>query len=114
MNERERALALRHDVSKYILRVAMNVDQSCPPGLLTMLLADLYGPPDPSARFEALAVGIEATEITLVRQCFAELRSLKEDIGAGEAAAVSRGLALAREIASKIDRLTAPVVEGRG
>lgn len=109
---------LAHDVGKYLVRCARNLDPlpSAPlaPALLAMLLADLYGPtgqPDqgPRVRFQQLWQALPASySDPRLRRCaelFSQLRDLAEPLARGELAAIAQAVRTALAIETDLRTL---------
>jgi len=113
----ELALALAHDVGKYITRAARNL----PPGdvpvvLVDMLVADLYltdGKRDALAVYHALAEASGVGEPSLppaMREGLTELMALEPRVRAHDAAAIEQ----ARVTALRVDEACRAFVRAQG
>ncbi len=100
---RERMATLAHDVGKYLARVAHNVPPGGPfPRALAPLLArDLYELPSggrASARFEALAAGLDDASLHAARALLTAVDALEARVRAGDEEACVEACEHAREI----------------
>ena len=91
---------LRHDVAKYIVRVAQNVGAEVPASLAPLLLRDVYGAAE---AFERDRLCLSDKARAQCDEAFAALRQLEPSARAGELASLRRVLMHARAIARAID-----------
>ncbi|MAQ14037.1 MAG: hypothetical protein CMN30_04480 [Sandaracinus sp.] len=106
--DRER---LRHDVGKYIARVATNVPPGSPvpPALAPLLLRDVYGRADePSMRlrFRELTPGADDPVLTACRRELDALASLESPARAGDAETLTEVADRARRVARMLREWT--------
>ena len=105
---KELARLLVHDVGKQITRVARNVSNEVPPGLLGMLCADLYalrgvhGTERASARFDRLVGETRHVRLDEARAALASLDALEPRVRAAEVGALAEAVALARGVETSI------------
>lgn len=108
---RARLERLRHDVGKYVARVARNLDGGpLPDGAVELLLCDLYaldGARPASAVFEALAAGLSSEALDEARGRLRAIDAIEAAVRRGDEAAVRRAAALAREVEALIARACA-------
>jgi len=102
---RQRARLL-HDVGKYVARTARNLPPAPTTEMIEMLIRDLYEL-RPGRRASALFAELAPPEPALdgVRALLAEVDRLEPSVRAGEAAAVARAAALAREVELRLRAL---------
>jgi hypothetical protein len=102
--DRER---LRHDIGKYLVRVARNLgDGPIPASLVDLLIRDLYESPGggrPSHAFAARANAIDAAFATKIGACFARLDALEDDVRRRDELALRTAADLALEIGAALE-----------
>jgi hypothetical protein len=102
--DRER---LRHDIGKYLVRIARNLDEGpVPPPLADLLIRDLYESPGggrPSAAFARLAAAIDQASAEMIAASFARLDALEEKARRHDGAALRAAADLALEIGRVLD-----------
>lgn len=106
--ERQQLARLCHDVGKYVARTARNLPARPPPELVDMLARDLYELRPgrrASALFDELAAGLLRPSLAPVRDLLTEVDALEPRVRAGDAAAVARAAAIAREIERRLRAL---------
>lgn len=99
---------LAHDVGKYLVRAARNLDAApIPAPVADMLVRDLYEAPGggrPAARFAALAHAIDEASAAKIAAAFLELDALEPGVRARREAAMRQGAAVAIAISDMISR----------
>jgi hypothetical protein len=102
--DRER---LRHDIGKYLVRVARNLSAGpVPPPLADLLARDLYESPAggrPSAAFAQLAAAIDPASAELIAARFLRLDALEPAVRRHDVAALRAAADLALEIGRALD-----------